>query len=831
MKKFDFKKLLPHLIAILIFIAVSVIYCAPALKGKVLQQNDVNQWKGAIQNSVDYAAKHQGKYPLWTNGVFSGMPAVQIGGVENNNYISKYVNTLLSLNLPKPINFFFLASVCFYILCITFRINPYAGIIGSLGFAFATYNPIIISIGHDTKMHSIAYMPAVLAGILLIYEKKYWLGAVLTTLFTSAMIAVNHLQIDYYLFFTIGIATVFYIIQWIKAKDFKHLLIAGVLAIAATGIGMLTNAALLMGTYEYQKETTRGGESALTDITSTFLTSKTGLNKNYVFSYSMEKTEPLVILFPKMYGGSSDKEEIAEEKSRSIKVLNTLPQDLEKQLPMHYYWGGMTRPGEAGTSGPPYAGAIICFLALLSLFIKDNKHKWWIFTAIGIAILMSWGSYFDGFNSILYNYLPFYNKFRAPAMILVVTQLLLPFAAVLFVNSLFKVTFKKELKLLFQKGVILMGAIFTFAFIIYLVSDFTNGNENSIRKQLLQINQPQLQEKINSFFTGLKEDRQSLMIGSILRSLGFIVVAAGLIYLHIKNIIKPALLSAGLSLFAFFDVLFVDTLYLNNNNYQEKEESKDNFILTKGDQNVLSDTTDYRVFNVSAGAFQDNFTSYFFKSIGGYHPAKIRIYQDLIERQLSTQQIKIPLLNMLNTKYLFIKDPGGLTLAVQKNDGALGPCWLVKQIIFVKNADEEMKALDNFNPKDTAYVQESFKPQIPFLPEADSSATIHLVKNDNDIINYNFSAAKNQFAIFSEIYYTAGWKAFIDGKETPIVKVNYVLRGLAVPSGKHSIEFAFNPPMLRAGKQISIAAHIMVLVLLLVFIFSVYRKKEKPILL
>jgi hypothetical protein len=766
---------------------------------------------------------------MWTNGLFSGMPAIQIGGVGNSNYVSAVVHTILTLNLPKPINFFFLACICFYILCITLGLNAYAAIIGALGFAFATYNPVIVSVGHDTKMLSIAYMPALLAGLLLIYEKKYWIGALLTALFSSVMISMNHLQIAYYLFIAIGIATVFYVVQWVREKDFKHLIIAAALAIVSAGAGILTNAGVLMGTYEYQKETIRGGGSVLTDTASTANKSKSGLDKDYALSYSMNKTEPLVLMFPKMFGGSSGKEEVKQDDSKAIEAIGAMPKELQNQMPLSYYWGGIADgSGNAGTSGPPYVGAIICFLAILSFFVSSNKHRWWILTAIGFTILMSWGSYFDGFNSFLYNNLPFYNKFRAPSMIMVVSQLLLPLSAVIFVNELFKIKDKKLLIPLFKKGGIATGIVFAIILLLYFSFDFTSIGDNKMLKQVKDMNQPQLLDYVKSFFKGLQEDRQSLMMGSILRSFGFIALAGGLLFLYFKNIIKPAILAGGLAVFAFLDVWFVNSLYLNKENYQDKEESTANFNPSKADDAILADKSDFRVFNVSGNAFQDNMTSYFYKSVGGYHPAKLRIYMDLIEKQLSKPQINFPVLNMLNTKYLIQKDGAGITQQMQKNDSALGPCWLVKQLVFVKNADEEMKALDKFNPKDTAFVQESFKPQVASMPQADTSASIHLVKNDNDIITYNFNSATNQFAVFSEIYYPSGWKAFIDGKESPIIKVNYVLRGLPLAPGKHTIEFRFEPQGLMTGKKISVGAMLACLVLLLLWLATILKNRKAP---
>lgn len=824
MKNFNFRQLLPHVIAIVVFIAIAAFFCKDALSGKVLQQSDVSHWKGAIHNSELYKETH-GHYPLWTNGLFSGMPAIQVGGV-GGNYIHAVVHTVLTLGLPKPMQFFFLACICFYILCITLRINPYVGILGALAFGYATYNPVIISVGHETKMWSIAYMPALLSGVLLLYEKKYWLGALLTAAFTATMIAINHLQIVYYLFIAIGVMTVFYMIQWIKAKDWKHLFTASALTIVAVLAGVLSNGEMMFGTYEYQKETIRGGASALTDTAQKVKTApSTGLDKDYALSYSMTMAEPFVMMVPKMFGGSSSHAEIEQESSKAIEALSTLPKELQQQLPMQFYWGGMTKGGEVGTSGPPYAGAIICMLAIFSLFIPGNKHRWWILTAVLLTVIMSWGSYFDAFNGFLYDHLPLYNKFRAPSMILVVPQLLLPLAAVLFVQYALQLPDKKDLWPLLKKAAIAMGGVLVLLLIMYFSFDFTSGADKEVMKQVRQMNQPQLMDYIKTFYEGLREDRQSLMMGSILRSFGFMLLAAALLFGYIKKMFNGTVLAVLLAGFALLDVSLINSKYFNSDNFQEKETNEAEFAPSKADLEIMQDKSDYRVFNV-AGSFQENNTSYYYKSVGGYHPAKLRIYQDLIERQLSKQEFNTGVLDMLNAKYIIQKDRAGATQQYQKNEGALGPCWLVKQVVFVKDADAEMKAIDDFNPKDTAFVQESFKASVPFMPQYDSAAKIQLVKNDNDIVTYTSDAATNQFAVFSEVYYKAGWKALVDGKEMPIVKVNYVLRGLALPAGKHNIEFRFEPPRLLMGKKLGLVGLLITLAFLGLFVFTNMRKNK-----
>ena len=821
MKNFNFKLLIPHVIAIVVFLVVAVVYCRPALEGKVVQQHDITNWKGAIQKSVEYKEAH-GRYPLWTPALFSGMPTYQIG-FEGNNIAPGIAHTIFTFGLPIPIQFFFLACISFYFLCSVLRVNPYIGIIGALGFAYATYDPVIIAVGHNTKMWSIAYMPALLGSIILIFEKRYWLGVALAALFSSVMVAMNHPQIDYYFFLIVGVMTVAYLARWIRNKEYKHLVIALGLALVAGIVGMLTNAVNLLSTYEYQKETIRGGASVLADNSSE-KHSKTGLDKDYAFNYSVYKSEPMVMLIPRFYGGSSQLE-TPQDKSKAIEALQGLGQENINSVQqntginllslLRSYWGGIANNGVVDTSGPPYVGAIMCFLFILGMVLIEKKYKWWILASVVLSILMSWGSYFEGFNSLLYNYLPLYNKFRAPSMILVIPQLLIPLGAVLGLNAFFEAPDKKALRKPLIRTLIVTGVLFLVAFIIYGSSDFLNQQDRTALRQLRSINEPQVLQAINPYFDGLKEDRKSLMIDDIFRSLGFIAVALIFLFLAMRNTIKPIVAIVGIMLFSFIDLISIDLNYLNSENYVEKDENEMPFQKTAADNEIQKDKSYFRVFNVGGDAFFENITSYYYNSIGGYHPAKLIIYQDLIDKQIAKQPVNMEVFNMLNTKYFIQRDQRTLqTAKFQKNEGALGNCWFVKAINYVANDKDEMKAMDHFSPKDTAIVQEKFRSGIGANPQWDSTGTIQLIKNDFEIISYKSNSTTNQFAVFSEIYYKAGWKAFVDNKEVPIAKVNYVLRGLAVPAGQHDIEFRFEPEGYRKGKMLTtIFSTILVLIL------------------
>lgn len=821
MNKGLIQKLLPHFIAVGVFLIVAVIYCKPALEGKVLQQEDITQWKGAMKQLEDYKAKH-GEYPLWTNAMFSGMPTFAIAYPSNNN-IPWIVHTVLSLHLPKPIGFFFVACICFYFLANVLRVNPYIGIFGALSFAYATYDPVIISVGHDTKMWSIAYMPALLGSILLLYDhRKYWIGAALTALFTSVMVAMNHPQIDYYFFLAVTVMTIFFIVRWIREGQVSHLLKSVGLTIVAGAIGLLVNAVTIMASAEYAKESIRGG-SALAETTQH--DSKEGLGKDYSFSYSMAVPEPLVMMVPKMYGGSSDKEEVSQDNSKAIEAAGTLPRELQQSLPLTYYWGGI-----GTTSGPPYVGAIICFLAILAMFVLDNRHKWWMLTAILLTIMLSWGSFFESVNILFYKYLPLYNKFRAPSMILVIPQLLLPALAVMGLHKIAFYEDKEDLWPSIKKGLIAAGVLIGLCLVLYGTFDYMGERDQAFMMQVNNANQPQLYEAVRTFYNGLKEDRKSLFLGSLFRTIGYMGFCFLIVWLLYKRKINRTLAFSVIALASLIDLMSIDSKYLSSENYLDAPEEGAALVpLTDLDKQIMKDTTFFRVLSdpTTSDPFTGtNYIPYYYNSVGGYHTARLSIYNDLIDSQL--RKGNMAAYNMLNTKYVVRKDEHGATTAVQQNPGALGNVWFVKSLHVVPNAIAEMKALDNFNPKDTAVVQQTYVNKLGNLPLAyPGEGTIRLVKNDNDIATYSSSTAANEFAVFSEVYYEAGWKAFIDNKEVPIAKVDYVLRGLAIPAGNHQIVFKFEPQGFLKGKKLTSIFSIILVLLLISGIFLEWRESRR----
>jgi hypothetical protein len=850
MKQINFKQILPHLVAVMVFLLLSVFLNKPALEGKVVQQNDIIQWRAMAQQSFEFKEKH-GHFPKWTNSMMSGMPGYQIAlGPQKPASINihpQYVQDILSLGLPKPVFYLFIAALCFYLLCIVIGINPWIGIIGGVAYAYCSYNIVLIAGGHDTKLLSMAYAPAVLAGLQLIFKQKYWIGSATLLLAGILLLGQNHQQIVYYTLLIAVFMTVPFIIKTIREKKLKHLFITGALSIGISAVILGTMALGYWPTYEFTKETMRGGRSELTQKDTKNAT-KGGLDKDYAFRWSYGKAETMTLLVPNAFGGSSS-EGLGEE-SKAIQVLQEnfqkLPEGFAQQIgqssPM--YWGEL-----ASTQGTVYLGAIICLLFLFGAFLSKSEHRWWLVVITIFGIVLAWGKNLEGVNYFLFDHLPFYKKFRAPSMALVIPQLSATLLGVIFLHEFIFKTEKEKLWQLFKKCLYITAATVAVLGLFYFFSDFTNTATGEMRKDITGKLQGQNTDFLRSYFTALKSDRQAFYLSDMWRSLGFILVLIATLFLYAKYKIKPAIVCSILILFTIIDLFGVSKRYLKEENFVDQSELEYNYVETKADLQLKTDTGYYRVLNLAfptgngyqfdlSNSFNDAIASYKHNTIGGYSPAKLGIYQDLIERQVykniqawyTSQAIKdsFPVLNMLNMKYVIVPDQQDpkQTQALL-NPFALGNCWLVKEVKFVKNADEEMNALNSFDPTAVAFVDERFKAAVPFTPVHDSSAYIKLVENNNDEIKYEFNAATNQFAVFSEIYYPHGWEAYIDGKKTPYCKTNYALRGLAIPAGKHSIQFIFDPASVRKGEQIAKYSNIFAVLFILVCFFMAWKNRKK----
>ncbi|MEP7278425.1 MAG: YfhO family protein [Bacteroidota bacterium] len=827
MIKSFWQKAWSHVTIILIFAVVAAIYCKPALEGKVLQQTDIIHWKGVAQQSFEYREKN-GHFPLWTNSMFSGMPAYQIAMQRTSAISLDYFQPLLTLGLPKPISFFFLACLMFYFMCLALRINPWIGAGCAIAYAWSSFDPVIISVGHDSQMLSIAYAPGVLAGLFVLYDKKYWLGTALTLIFSALLIAQSHQQIVYYTLLIIGAIGIAYAIKCFRDKQLKHFIIANGLAMAAIAGGFAADAMGYLTTYEFVKESIRGGKSELTTAPDGSVKTKGGLDKDYAFNWSYGKGETFTFMVPALYGGSNHGKELTSSSKFAQKLEEVgMPEENALQYANGYaYWGNLPF-----TQGTVYLGAIICFLFITGMFFVPGWHKWWIVGIVIFAVLLSWGKNFAGFNNFMFDYLPFYNKFRAPTMALVIPQLAFPLMAAL---ALQQILFEKINNALLRKKLKLCayttGGLLVLLGIFYFSADFKGPNDTQVRDSFASMMQqsaaqqgkppaPEMQQQSTQFaqslIKALQEDRKGLMGDDLLRSALLIACALGLLWLFAAGKLKTPVVLAGILLLSSYDLLAVGKRYLDADNFIEASDYEGNFAPNAADLSIKADTGYFRVFDQTAGdPFSDARASYFHNSLGGYLAARLGLYQDLMDNQLRKGNKAV--FNMLNTKYIIQQNPANGQPVAVPNPAAFGPCWLVKDIHYVKDGNEEMKALDSIDLKENAIVQEKYKSMVPSAPVYDSTALLTLVRNANDTIVYTASAKTNQFAVFSEIYYDKGWNAFIDGKKADYLRVDYALRGMPLPAGTHTITFIFEPQSYKLGNTLALIASLLAYILLLV---------------
>lgn len=839
MKKSFWQEAQPHVLAIGIFLIVSIFFCMPALQGLVVNQHDMLGWKAGAQQSYEYAYQH-GQFPLWTNSMFGGMPGYQIAMPAPQILTLSIFKKICALWLPEPISYFFVACWCFYLLCMVLRLNPWIGIAGALAYSFSTYDPIIIAVGHVTKMEAIAYAPGLIAGLLLIFRKKYLTGAALLMFFMGLQTSTNHLQVIYYTGITAGIISVGYIINSIREKALVPAIKSAAVALAAVVIGFLTYAVYMLPTYDYAKETMRGGGSELTLNKDKANTTRGGLDKDYAFGYSVGIPETLTLTVPNIYGGGSDGRQFSGDAAFVQKLSEMgVPEESALQMANAYgYWGP-----QGPTAGPVYLGAVICFLFILSLFFTDGWLKWSLLAATLVSILLAWGKNFSALNYFLFDHLPFYNKFRAPSMSLVIAQFTFPLLGAIALDNIVKAGYKtEEVWKKFKQGLYVTGGLALVLVLFYFSQDFSGHNDAALRQnfssQMLSSMsrggqptasmQEQASQVASELMAALRSDRKHIYGIDLLRSLILIGLAALLIYAFIKDKLKTNVVVLGLLLLSSFDLLAVGRRYLNDNNFVTKDDFESFFIPTAADQKIMADSSYFRVFDQSSGSpFMDASgarASYFHNSVGGYHAAKLALYQDLIDNQLSKGNMSV--FNMLNTKYFIQQNPNTGQPDALLNTQAYGPCWLVSNLHFVKNADEEMLALDSINLRDTAVIQQQFAAVAGPQPQRDSTASIRFVANYNDSIRYQFSAAHPQFAVFSEIYYSRGWNAYIDGKKADYCKVDYLLRGLAIPAGDHEIEFRFEPASYKAGSIITQISSALTYLLLLAAAFVGWKRKQ-----
>ena len=802
----NIKKIIPHVIAVILFIAISFTYFSPVLQNKTLHQHDVSMFKGASKEIQDFRDK-TGKEALWTNSMFGGMPAYLISVKYPYDFFKK-IHALMGLGLTPPVNMLFLLLLGFYILLLAFKIDPYLSIAGAFAFALSSYFLIVIGAGHNTKVVAIAYMAPLIGGIVMAYRRKMLLGTLIFAFFFALQLTVNHLQITYYTFLTIlifGFVELYFAFKQKYIKKFfkttAALIIAAFLAIGAN----FTNLYL---TYDYGKDSIRGK----TELTSEKQNRTSGLDKDYATAWSYGVAETFTLLVPDLMGGASGGE--LPKSSETYKLIKNnygavYANQAIKQMPT--YWGDQPM-----TSGPVYVGAIIFFLFVLGLIIVKGAVKWWLLFATILSVTLAWGKNFMPLTDFFLDYFPGYNKFRAVSMILVIAEFTMPLLGILALKQIINNEIEKKqlFKALKISLGIVGGLLLIFAVMPGMFFDFSAPSD-----------QQYLAQGAKEFIDAIRHDRETLLQKDAFRSLIFVLLSVVVILAyHFKKLNKTSTYVIFALLF-IIDLWPIDKRYLNNDDFTSKRKQKETFQPTAADLQILQDKSlDYRVFNATVSTFNDASTSYFHKSIGGYHGAKMRRYQELIDFEISKQNMAV--LNMLNTKYFIIptKDQGPV---VQINPQALGNAWFVKNYKIVDNADEEIAALTDFNPAETAIIDKRFSDKITNFKAGDNSGTIKLEKYEPNYLVYKSSANGERLAVFSEIYYAKGWNAYVDGKLTPHFRVNYVLRAMIVPKGEHKIEFKFEPKAYSTGNTIELISSILFLLIIVGILYFEFKSTKK----
>lgn len=811
------KPFLPHLIAVVIFTVISFVYFYPVLEGKVLKANDSTVSKINSKEIQDFRNKF-GREPLWTNSIFSGMPAYLISTLYPGNLI-KHVDAKLRI-FKMPVSVLFISMLGFYLLLLAFGVDPWISITGAIAYGFSSFFFQVLVAGHNTQAIAIAYMAPMIAGIYYAYRHDALKGALLTALFLALEIQANHPQITYYaLMCLLVFGIVEFIYSW-KNKSVARFLKTTALLIIPFIIAIGINFASLYTTYEYGKYSIRGKS----DLTGEDKNSTSGLNKDYITTWSYGVDETFNLLIPDYKGGSSRP---FDRSSATFKALAANGnQAAINQL--QKYWG--TQPG---TDGPHYVGSIVFLLFILGLIIVKGPEKWWLLAATILSVMLSWGKNFMPFSNIFIDFFPGYNKFRAVTMILVVAEFCIPLLGFLALRDIFNGTTTKQdiLRALKIAAGITGGFLLLVLIIPGIAGSFLGGNENDYPDWLK-----------NALIT----DRKGLLRSDAFRSLAFILLSLSVILAFVLNKIKKHYALIIISFLVLFDLWTVDKRYLDADHFERPSMIQKSFIPTTADAYILNDSSHFRVFNFS-GAFNDNTpTSYFHKSIGGYHGAKMERYQELIdsciypelgafsaaaqtaksveELQTALNNTRLPALDILNTKYV-IYNPGALPLI---NQNALGNAWFAEKAVIAENANKEISMVKVFSPRKQAIIGNEFKDQITktdFTVTANDKIELTLYQPDE--LQYKSSGTEEKLAVFSEIYYPAGWKCYIDGKETKYFRADWVLRGVIIPAGNHEIKFIFRPSSYYTGNKVSLASSVLLILLFGGYFFYRFRNKTK----
>ncbi|MEQ9440554.1 MAG: YfhO family protein [Cyclobacteriaceae bacterium] len=821
MPKLNFKQhILPHLVAIGTFLIIMVIFFSPMfLENKTLQMGDVLQGWGAGQEIKEFR-ENTGEEALWTNSMFAGMPAYLINIKYQGEEIINTFHKILSLGLPRQVEVIFKGMVCFYILLLVFKVRPYLAIAGGIAFGMGTFNLISMEAGHIWKVEAIAYMPLVLAGIHLAFRGKRLWGFTLTALALALEIDSNHLQITYYLFLLVLIYGAAMLIQAIREKTLASFGISMAILSLAALLAVGTTLGRLWNTYQYGQYSIRGPS----ELTSTSeATQGSGLDRDYAFAYSITPLETFTLLVPDLFGGNTGRALGDDSAIADFLRSRNVPRQQIDQMTSRVatYWGG-----KPFTGGPTYAGTVVVLLFIIGCFFAPQPHRVWLIVATTFSVILAWGDNFPALNYLIFDFLPGYNKFRTVEMALVIALLCIPLLGFIGLEALLSRAWNKETKQkFFWAGGIGAGLLLTL-----VIFSGTFDYASPVDAQYLSAGEQE-------FVDALHDDRAALLRSDVFRSLLFLGLGLGLLYAYRIGKLNFPILAAGLTLLVLIDLWSVDRRYLSEDNYVRKSNQLGYLEATEADQRILQDPDlYYRVLNLQ-NPFQDARTSYHHASLGGYHAARLRRYQDLIDRyllgelqgiiqQLQQGQLNMsqfPVVNMLNAKYLIA---GNTANAVITNTQALGNAWLVKQVQPVQNPDEAIAALGTIDPAQTAIVNTS-----EFEVSANNfsnDGSIQLTEYRPNYLKYEANVSGESLAVFSEVYYADGWEATIDGQPADYFRADYILRALPIPAGQHTVEFTFNPASYRVGSTVMLVASvILLLVFLATLVLSIRQWMQK----
>lgn len=804
--EFNFKKILPHLIVLLLFVVAALAYFNPVLQGKKIFQSDIVQYTGMAKQQNDFR-KATGEETYWTDAAFGGMPTYQLGAKYPNNYIKQL--DLAIRFLPRPADYLFLYFIGMYILFLVLKVDYKLAFLGALAFGFSTYLIIILGVGHNAKAHAIAYMPLVLSGIFLTFQRKYLWGFLLLTVSMALELVANHFQMTYYLMLLVIIIGIAYLIDSFKKKILPHYFKSiGIMAVAVI-LALGLNATNILATKQYADTSTRGKTEITINADGLPKENKTGLDFEYITEYSYGRLESFNLFIPRFMGGSST--EAFPKNSKTVEELMRMGASSEEanqvlnQIPM--YWGDQTFVG-----APAYVGAIIIFLAVLALFLIRGRFKWWAVSAFVLTLLLSWGRNFSGLTEFFIEYVPMYNKFRAVSSIQVIIELILPILAVVGLHKFFdKSSAQSErMKPLFWSVGIVGGISLLFILFKSTMFNFASPYDSYFRENMGV-----------PFLDAIREDRMALFNSDAIRSLIFVLLTAAILWAVIKDKMKRGFAIAVLSLLVLIDLVGVDRRYVNEEDFVQAKLVDSPFQKNGADIQILEDEDHFRVYDATVNAFNSARASYYHNALGGYHAAKPGRMQDLFEFYISKGNVGI--LNMMNVRYIIVQNKGGGAVA-QRNPYANGNAWFVKDVLPAENANEEIRLLDSLNTKTTAVVNNEFLSKIPNEKiERDSTATIDLFKYQPNHLTYETSTKSPQLAVFSEVYYPEGWNAYVNGKPAEYFRADYVLRAMVIPPGNNRIEFKFEPKVIQTGSTISLVSSILFLLILLSGFYFAFR--------